>query len=58
MTRDADDVTANKFVMPDLLVNLTPPDQQGSSFTFNLNTLESDTAPDEWMMMDSHGTWW
>jgi len=44
--------------MPGLLVNLTPPEQQGSNFTFNLNTLESGTAPDEWMMMDSHRTWW
>jgi len=51
-TQDADDITANTFVTPGLLVNLTPPEQRGSDFTFNLNTLESGTAPDDWMMMD------
>ena len=58
LTRDADGVTANRLVMPSPLVNLSPPNQQDSNFTFNLNTLESGTAPDEWMIMDSHGTWW
>ena len=55
MIRDANDVLANNFVMP---ADLTPLDQQGSNFTFNLNSLESGTASDEWMTIDSHGTWW
>lgn len=54
LIRDADDVTANDFVMP----GLTPPTQQGSNFTFDLNSMESGAASDEWMTMDSYGTWW
>lgn len=57
---DADDVTADTFVTPGLSVGLTSPDQQASDldFDFNLNTLESGAAPDEWMMMNSQGTFW
>lgn len=32
-------------------------DQHDSNFTFDLSTLTSGTAPGEWMMMDSQGTW-
>lgn len=58
MIRNADDVTANNFVMPVPLASLAPLDQQGSNFNFSLNSLESGTASDEWMTIDSHGTWW
>ncbi|KAL8734068.1 MAG: hypothetical protein Q9181_003352 [Wetmoreana brouardii] len=49
---------ANTFVRPGPLVDLTPPDQQGSGSFFDLNKLTNGTAPDEWMTMDSRGTWW
>ncbi|KAL8702572.1 MAG: hypothetical protein Q9201_004252 [Fulgogasparrea decipioides] len=49
---------ANTFVRPSSLVELTPPDQQSSDSLFDLNTLTSGTAPDEWLTMDSRGTWW
>ena len=58
LIRDADDVTANNLVMPGLLANLTPPDQQGSNFAFNLETLESGIASDEWMAMVLYRTWY
>ena len=58
LTRDADDFTVDGFITPGLPVGLTPPDHQGSNINFNWNILESDATPDEWMMMDSHGTFW
>jgi len=58
LTQDANLVTAENPVMPGLLANPMPPDQSGLDFAFNWNTLESDTAPDDWMTMDPRGTWW
>ncbi|KAL9626105.1 MAG: hypothetical protein Q9164_007945 [Protoblastenia rupestris] len=46
----------DRFVMPALLGTCTPPDQQGQNFTFNINSMETDTALDEWMLMNWSGT--
>lgn len=56
----ADEVTANRFITPGLSVDLSThlPEQQDSNFTFDLNTLESGGAADDWMMMNSQGSFW
>ena len=58
---EADDVTANRFITPGLSVDLNTnlPEQQDSNLpSFNLNTLESGAAADDWMMMNSQGSFW
>ena len=57
---EADDVTANRFITPGLSVDLNTnlPEQPDSNLPFNLNTLESGVAADDWMMMNSQGSFW
>ena len=56
----ANDVIANRFITPGLSVDLTTnlPEQQDSNFPFHLNTLEGGGAAEDWMMMNSQGSFW
>ena len=56
----ADDVAVNRFITPGLSMDLNTnlPGQQDSNLPFNLNTLESGGAADNWMMMSSQGSFW
>ena len=56
----ANDVTANRFITPGLSVDLTTnlPEQQDSNFPFDLNTLEGGGAAEDWLMMNSQGSFW
>lgn len=54
----ADDIIADRFVMPALLGTFMPPDQQCQNFAFNVNTIEGGTALDEWMLMNGSGMGW
>lgn len=58
---EADDVAVNRFITPGLSMNFNTnllPEQQDSNLPFNLNTSESGAAGDDWMMMNSQGSFW
>ena len=56
----ANDVIANRFITPGLSVDPTTdlPEQQDSNFPFDLNILEGGGAAEDWMMMNSQGSFW